>query len=307
MRGLLILASSLVFASPAVAEIRDVVLSQDEDTAWVQIEFDSEPATAEWEAVPGGIAVTVSGVTADVERVEPVSNSIISHIAFERGDAGLYATLTFQPGWQAGRVHVDGHRLIVRATGREEAPVSGVNAAAPARLVTPATLTTTGGSPGGAPEGMNTDSAPSAPVPSDTEAGDPDITRSDQAVSDGGGGPDILTPSGGADAATVSAPDAAACRNAGMRVADDPWDLDALIIQAGCARANGDAAQATELLERVTAMDPGRFSALLSLAEIEAEAGNRAEARALYELAVRSARTDGEAGAAMARARALAD
>ena len=80
-----------------------------------------------------------------------------------------------------------------------------------------------------------------------------------------------------------------------------------MIVQAECARSNGNADEAAALLERVTAMDPERFSALLMLAEIQSERGDRDAARALYEMAAQAARTDGEAAAAMARMRALAD
>lgn len=313
MRCLLILSSSLVLSAPAAGEIRDIILSQDGGVAWIQLEFDTTPTAAEWDEATGTLAVTVSGVTAGTQRVEPVSNTVMSQIAFETGDAGLRAVFTLEPGWQGSRVHIDGHRVIVRVSGDGRTPMTGANAAADAQLVSPDTLTMTPAQTAEAPEA-------DAP-PADTgRLAATNLLPEDEALPAGPDGPGNGAPDTGtgaddavsadltdAAAATRSAAATSACREADEQVTDDPWDLDALIVQAGCARANGDSEQALALLERVTAMDPERFTALLMLAEVEAESGNRSEARALYELAARNARTDGEAGAAMARARALAD
>ncbi|GJL98229.1 MAG: hypothetical protein DHS20C06_20460 [Hyphobacterium sp.] len=97
------------------------------------------------------------------------------------------------------------------------------------------------------------------------------------------------------------------CGAAQTAVEIDPWDIDALAVHSECLLENGDATQAIVLLERVIAFEPGRFDAVLTLAEAHEAQGDLDAARGLYEQAATVAATDGQAVAARARARALAN
>jgi len=105
----------------------------------------------------------------------------------------------------------------------------------------------------------------------------------------------------------VSATDADACLDAASAVETDPWDIDALTRHAECLLDEGQADEAVVLLERVIAFEPGRFDAVIALAEAHAARGDPDSARALYEQAASVAVTDGQAVAARARARELAN
>jgi len=97
------------------------------------------------------------------------------------------------------------------------------------------------------------------------------------------------------------------CLHAAAAVESDPWDIDALTRHAECLLDDGQAEEATVLLERVIAFEPGRFDAVIALAEAHAARGDVDAARALYEQAANVAATDGQAVAARARARELAN
>lgn len=97
------------------------------------------------------------------------------------------------------------------------------------------------------------------------------------------------------------------CTQAASAVDADPWDIDALTRHAECLLDAGQADEATILLERVIAFEPGRFDAVIALAEAHAAQGDVDAARALYEQAANVAATDGQAIAARARARDLED
>ncbi|WP_394693982.1 type IV pilus biogenesis/stability protein PilW [Hyphobacterium sp.] len=113
------------------------------------------------------------------------------------------------------------------------------------------------------------------------------------------------------DPQTAEAPaptmEANACEAAAAAVETDPWDIDALTRHAECLLDEGQADQAAVLLERVIAFEPGRFDAVIALAEAHAARGDLDAARALYEQAASVAATDGQAVAARARARELAN
>ncbi|PIW27219.1 MAG: hypothetical protein COW29_11760 [Rhodobacterales bacterium CG15_BIG_FIL_POST_REV_8_21_14_020_59_13] len=109
-----------------------------------------------------------------------------------------------------------------------------------------------------------------------------------------------------AEAANAS-PGNDTCSQAASAVETDPWDIDALTRHAECLLEAGQAEQATVLLERVIAFEPGRFDAVIALAEAHVARGDVNAARALYEQAANVAETDGQAVAARARARSLAN
>lgn len=299
MRCLLLTALFASLTAPAAADLRDVVLSRDGDTVWVQLVFEEQPAGAEIIEENGRLAVAITGTQALPRRFETAGNDVLRGLVLSPLDGQVRADLELGAAWSQARARVEDNRVIVR--------LSGIADALEAETVPPAMLTTASGEP-------STVSAAGEAVPADSPADDSPVAANaahEAEVADGA--PVTLTPDTGVEAEAESALTAAAgashaaCTAADARIADDPWDLDAMIVQAECARSDGNGAEAAELLERVTAMDPERFSALLMLAEIEAEGGSREEARVLYEMAAQVARTDGQAAAAMARLRALQD
>ncbi|MEE2525389.1 tetratricopeptide repeat protein [Hyphobacterium sp. HN65] len=118
----------------------------------------------------------------------------------------------------------------------------------------------------------------------------------------------VLTQSGAAaheDAVQESGASADECVTAAAALEVDSWDIDALTVSASCRIAAGDTDDAIVMLERVIAFEPGRFEAVIALAEANEAVGNVENARLLYEQAAMVAATDGQAVAARARARQL--
>lgn len=299
MRCVSALVLAFTLSAPASADLRDVVLSRDGETAWIQLVFDAAPSGAELLADQGGLAVMFSAPGIVPPAIETATGDVVRAIRFTDFDGQTRADFELAVAWSEARVRVEGDRVIVRLSGvsvsGDGLPASHLTTPAAADEPVAADAPSTGAPQGGAghdggPVSPDPNHGADAAAPAEIPAGPADLT------------PDV------ANSATPSAAVASnACAEADARIVDDLWDLDAMIVQAECARSDGNAGEAAALLERVTAMDPERFSALLMLAEIETESGNRDAARALYEMAAQAARTDGEAAAAMARMRALAD
>lgn len=304
MRCVSALALAFSVCASASADLRDVVLSRDGATAWIQLVFDEAPSGAELIADQGGLAVMFNTPGLVPPAIETAASDLVRAIRFSDFDGQTRADFDLSVAWSEARVRVEGDRVIVRLSGLaasgEGLPVSHLTT--PEAVVEPAggDIPTADDPQAGSVHDGGHDAGVETPDPdhaTDAETdihapGDPAELTPD---SEHGSGPAVLTAAGDA------------CAQADARIIDDPWDLDAMIVQAECARSDGNAGEAAALLERVTAMDPERFSALLMLAEIETENGDRAAARALYEMAAQAARTDGEAAAAMARMRALGD
>lgn len=299
MRCVSALALAFALSAPVSADLRDVVLSRDGDTAWIQLVFDEAPSHGDLIEEEGGLAVMFTAPGIVPPAIETASGDVVRAIRFSDFDGQIRADFDLAVAWTDARVRVEGDRVIVRLTG-----LGASGDGLPASHLT---------SPDAAVEPAAAD-VPSTGAPQDGaghdgEAVTPDTDHDADAAVPGEihAGPANLTPEDANGAAPAAAVAGNACAEADARIIDDPWDLDAMIVQAECARSDGNASEAAALLERVTAMDPERFSALLMLAEIQSERGNRDAARALYEMAAQAARTDGEAAAAMARMRALAD
>lgn len=300
MRCVSTLALAFALSAPASADLRDVVLSRDGDTAWIQLVFDEAPSGGELLAEEDGLAVVFDAPGIVPPAIETAEGDVLRAIRFSDIDGQTRADFDLAVAWSDAHVRVEGDRVIVRLSGLAATgdglpeshlttPSAGSN---PAETDVPAAHDPQGGV--GHP-GEDVSPEPDTAAPDAVPAGD--AAAPDTQIHDDGHDSDPAVLSAGHDA----------CAQADARIVDDPWDLDAMIVQAECARSDGNATEAAALLERVTAMDPERFSALLMLAEIESERGDREAARALYEMAAQAARTDGEAAAAMARMRALAD
>lgn len=102
-------------------------------------------------------------------------------------------------------------------------------------------------------------------------------------------------------------PDEAAgpCAQTQARIAQSPWDLDALTDHAACLTEDGLTDQAIGLYERVLAFEPGHYAAAMGLARLREARGQNEAARDLFLEAARNARTDGEALQARAAARRM--
>lgn len=304
MRCVSALALAFALSAPASADLRDVVLSRDGETAWIQLVFDEAPSGAELIADQGGLAVTFHAPGIVPPAIETAASDLVRAIRFSDFDGQTRADFELAVAWSEARVRVEGDRVIVRLSGLS-ASGDGLPAS---HLTTPEAVAEPAG--GDVPAADDPPAGPGHGAGDETESDTPDPGHVTNTETDthAPGDPADLTQDGehGSDPAVLTAA-GDACGQADARIVDDPWDLDAMIVQAECARSDGNAGEAAALLERVTAMDPERFSALLMLAEIETENGDRAAARALYEMAAQAARTDGEAAAAMARMRALTD
>ena len=304
MRCVLTLALAFALSAPASADLRDVVLSRNGETAWIQLVFDEAPSGGELLAEEGGLAVMFDAPGMVPPAIETAEGDVLRAIRFSDIDGQTRADFDLAVAWSEARVRVEGDRVIVRLSGLAASgdglPVS--------HLTTPEAVVEPAGGDIPAADEPQAGSGYATGDETGSDTPDPDHATDAHTDFDGPGHPDDLTPDSehGSNPAVLTAVNDA-CAQADARIIDDPWDLDAMIIQAECARSNGNAGEAAALLERVTAMDPERFSALLMLAEIESERGDRDAARALYEVAAQAARTDGEAAAAMARMRALAD
>ncbi|WP_421792598.1 tetratricopeptide repeat protein [Hyphobacterium sp.] len=263
---LLSLGIAAVLCGPGFADIRDVRDLSAPGQPAVFVGFDRAPDFREMELSGQELTLYMDAPTGPARRIEPVPNDVVSSVAAEMTEMG--------------------YRIRIGLTG----PASEIE-------ITPTQTGLLLTWQAGALNPAMPESDPAEPVIAATTPAQP--ARSQAGASD--------TETAPVPAALVTANSAAGgeCSRAAQAVEADPWDLEALTAHGGCLLENGSADQAIIHLERVVAFEPGRFSAVMALAQAREQLGETTAAIALYEQAASIAATDGEAVAARARARRL--
>ncbi|WP_420431148.1 tetratricopeptide repeat protein [Hyphobacterium sp.] len=278
MRRLPILLVTLVlgsaFAGADIVDVRELGDAQQPD---IFIAFDRAPELLETRLDGRVLELEIAAVPESTRRILPAGNAWITSIETQAVDNRQVVRLELTRGasnLSVARTH-SGLRLswtpaddaLSRELTANEAPVE------PANITAATTI----------PISENT-----VTVEASTETA-----------------PELLMETEGA--AQPSDTNQADCEAATAALEVDSWNIDALMVHAGCLMAQGAPADAIPLLERVVAFEPGRFDAVIALAEANETLGDVVSAHALYEQAATVAATDGQAVAARARARRLAN
>lgn len=275
-RFILTCLSGLIFPALAVADIIDLRELGSGERADLFIGFDDAPELLVSRVNDGAIELEFSGPRAFSRRIEPLRSRWILAVEATPTEFGQLVRIEL-PG------SADGLDVTPTASGYR---LSWTAVAADGDPATASTPTDT-------------------PAPSSATSGDmPDTEAMENSA------PDAAMPDAAeSQLAETPVPATAnnACADAAATVETDPWDIDALTRHAECLLDEGQADEAAVLLERVIAFEPGRFDAVIALAEAHAARGDLDAARALYEQAANVAATDGQAVAARARARELAN
>lgn len=304
MRFLLaVLALVLLPAAPLRADLIDIQLQETADGGILAIRFTQSPRSVTVTPDASGAAILFEGIEATPRELQPVTNSLLGRITVTRLAQGVVVRLDHAgSGWSdIEAVQAPDGALIRIIRGN----------AADSLVIPPSQLLTVMDSPasptvrvdGDVAGDPSADSASASLEPdngegvSAEEPGDTAMTASppsqDTQVSDAAAQPGASAPSAG-------------CTETGAAVEADSWNLDALTAHAACLEQQGQYAEARPLLERVLAFEPARYEAALMLAQITEASGDSNAALVLYEQAAEVARTDGQAAAARARARAIA-
>jgi hypothetical protein len=263
----------------AVADIVDVRALGDGRAPDVFIDFAQTPNLLESRLDGQVIELELSGVDVRARRIEPADNAWITAIETQPSDDREIVRLVLSE--RALNMNIERTQSGLRLTWTAVAGDRQPDVRGP-------TMTER---PDSAPEEMALATDSGETIAEASAAAEP--------VAD----PDTVTP---APAEMADAADAADCAGAAAALETDSWNIDALTVQAGCLIEEGDTARAIPMLERVVAFEPGRFDAVIALAEAREALGEIAQAQALYEQAADIAATDGQAVAARARARRLA-
>ncbi|WP_421785665.1 tetratricopeptide repeat protein [Hyphobacterium sp.] len=274
MRRILLLLANLVVgtavADADIIDVRDVGNAQNPD---IFIVFDSAPDLVEARIDGQALELEIAANVGE-RRIVPSGNAWVS--AIETGASGDRQIVRLELTEGASDLNVARTQTGLRLSWR---PVeAGIYPDVPVE---------------------------SAPELADNAAAESDVPPSivaEAAASEAESAPIVL-----AETASVSRPDSgeAECIAAATALDIDMWNIDALTTHAGCLVDEDRTADAIPLLERVIAFEPGRFDAVIALAEANERLGNVAQAQALYEQAAAVAATDGQAVAARARARRL--
>ena len=314
---------ALSAAAPAAADLREARIAPDEGGARLWFAFDEQPSDARLVMTEQGAVLDVLGVTAHGRTIEPASGPFGAiRLVSEEGGARL--SLTDGPDLIDARAELrEGGVLVVmrydaaldgRSSTRmaEHSPVSHGAApmSAPEPNASPAAsqARTEGG--GAGPIRLTEVAAPQALVMNEHAA----PHAADAAIAVEIAAPSPETAAAAATPASAPADPSAEiramaqtiCAGLAEAVEADPWDFLRLADHGACLEEAGDVTAAKEIYERVLAFEPEHYAAAYALATIRETEGDLSSARSLYAQAASSARSDSEAAAAWARARALA-
>lgn len=298
------LAVAFLAAAPVAAEIRDIRFRATGEGGLVGISFSQSPRSVTVTTDARGAAILFEGVDADGFVLDPAANPLLAHATLTRLDHGVVLRLdAVGAAWSDVVATRTADGAIVRIT------IDAALTPDPDEIDTARNT--------GIDSGTGLSPGTTGSQDADGEASSGTTTTAMSAETDRPNLADgmVETPPTEVVAATPvaenSEPSAPALAPAGCAltaaaVESDGWDLDALTAHSACLSEEGRGDEARPLLERVLAFEPSRFDAALMLAEITEDSGDTAAAQALFEQAAEAARTDGQAAAARARARALA-
>lgn len=281
--------AALTAAAPAEAQLRDALLIERGDAPHLWLAFGAQPAST---FIEGGVLYVI-GVESEAARtIIPASPAPFSVLNVEPEGDGVRITLR-GAAMETAEVRAGGVWLTLDAQGWTAPSAPRVVAQRPAA---PPALAST-------PEPAPVDTGAGQAAPSDGPAL-PDPPGETPAA--GPTPPPARTPAPSpATPAQRAAAVNPACAGVARELEDAPWDLDLIAAKGSCLAQAGDASEARTQFERVLAFEPEHVPAALGLARLKEAAGDRTGAAALYDIAARGARTDGEALEAMAAARRL--
>jgi Tetratricopeptide repeat len=285
MRNLILsMLIGLSLSTIAYAEMRDIRILGTPEGVVLGISFDEEPLAITVTPDETGARLLVEGVTSQGIMLSPMRNDVVSQIEVTPIEGGVIVQLWALQNWSAITGQIEGRSGLVTIM-TDGAPIMA-NTADPADEIIP-------------PQEMAEIAVPSQTPPVPDVAADVEVAAPVESAPTAG---DVADND---DMAAVSPAASTGCASQADTVAMSPWDLDALTALAQCHVDDNRPSEARPHLERVLAFEPGRFDAAILLAEVAEREGAIDEARALYDQAAGSARSDGQAAAARARGRAL--
>ena len=280
-RFILATSISLVATVGAGADVRDVRSLSGGETPEIFIAFDTAPELLGARIEGQTIELDLSGLVPGARRIEPRGQTGIRAILLSPAETGQHM-----------RIELSGIASDLRVVPTETGFRIGWHASGNSAATSDQSP---GRNPGAADSGL-----PDAYLTTPNSQSDADVVAETEPSS-----PEPLAVADATDAASADTGTGSDCDTAHQAVEADPWDIDALTVHASCLLDAGETDEAVVVLERVIAFEPGRFDAVIALAEAHEARGDVNTARALYEQAANVAETDGQAVAARARARAL--
>ncbi len=322
MRALILLCLTLMAVSPANAELRDLRARMSGDEGLIWLAFDGQPTLMRSELSATGLELVVEGVSVSVHQIIPRDRALVTGLQVEPTDSGARILLQGHQPWTGAEAELrqGGVLVRVRLAAGEPAAQSASTYPAPDPAWTPtpvpaatAAVHAPGHAPDHAPDRASDQATAEAPAPAPAQPG----AAAPAALTAGTDTTPPATPQPGpARASTVPAQAAAtaaaalpvdvtACAAAAAAVEANPWDDTGLMRHAACLGRAGDTGQASRIYEQMLAFEPGDVTALLALADMRLQQGNRTAARSLYLRAAEHATSDAQAMHARSQAMAL--
>lgn len=321
-RALLIstLCTGLI-ASPASAELRDVLTRADGLNGQVWLAFDEQPGSAELSQTAGSVSLMIGGVAVRTREVSPYRADLVSRVSITPVADGALVELGQAAAWQDVRAELRQGGVLVSFS--LDAPVAGVSRAAPSTPSATGAARTAAATDGQSASAAATHGEPAAGVGGHAASGEavptghvpadpaPAGEAGHEPAAEHSPAPESHAPAPSTSAAPANPVAAAAsnatgeCAETGAAVAENPWDDESLHRHAACLTRTGELRPAAIIYEQMLAFAPDDFRALIALAEVRAQQGETAEARELYSQAASYAISDAEAARARARLREL--
>lgn len=333
----MLVSAALILANLSLAsvngEVRDVFQLPGGEQGQVFVALSEMPPRMTQGAAGDALILSLPGVHMNERRIVPAKGAVFDGLMVAPGDTG--SVLRFDGVGQGARAElVAGGILISLGEGRPEITNTipeerRVVASAMIGSSADAYSSTSGrmhsaASPGSQQATASLSGSSSGPAGRDASGHDDhgvtqgvSLASHDERAAEGSaasGSPTALSPSEPDHVAEAvqevpGEPDVSVaervCPEQNMAIEESPWDLDLLTALGECLSAHDHGPDAVEYFEQVLAFEPSHFRAALGLARIREQLGEPDEAARLFEVASRSAITDGEALAARAAARRM--
>ena len=292
MRFFLILFLMTAVLSPVHADLQDTRFRVSGDQGLIWIGFDEQAHTVDMTETSSGLTMRVSGVSLESHTILPPDRSLVlvMHVAAQDNIAQFDIALAQQWTEVHAELRQGGVLITIGLVDGGAGFAPQMQTASPVLPLAPM------------------DSSPvieDEVVPETTDFNN-ELALARQAANTVE--PDAyIPPSAGEQIVEEPAEIIGSCEAAAAAVELNPWDDTALADHASCLVDMGNIEQAALIYEQMLAFEPENFDFAMALADIRANQGDMAAARALYDQATMNSMSDAEAIRARSQARAIQD
>jgi hypothetical protein len=261
--------------APAPAKIEDIQVAQDGTTVSILVKFSGQPSAASARADGKDLRLDIDGIAIAPLSLMPPQGSLIARVTAAKGEVVLSGAALGNPD-----VVIYRHAVLVKAQLADPAAIGGASLMTGQIAPTPIAIAPP------PPQPLPQIAAPPmpAPVAPSPEAPAPVVAVAPPPAPAPAPTPDVTPASAPAPthAASLAGIDAARCAAASDELAKDSWALGAMGDVALCLIDQGKQDEARVKLDQLGAITPQDWRVSLGRAVLASDAGETADANALF-------------------------